>query len=125
MSEKEPKKPKYTFTPVGDNLKGKLIHGVVLGKDTLKDFEIRVARTGDMFDAEELASPLKMLAYKGALLSCQIVRLGDIEGPIDFDLIRKLHPEDFDMLTDAMDQVEASGKDSSSHSGAGTNASSS
>lgn len=118
-------KEKYEFTRKGDNLCGTLIHGLKVGDDVLKDFEMRPAHAGDMFDAEDLASPTKFMAYRGALLSRQITLLGNMNGPIDFNLIRALHPADFDMLTDAMDEVEVPGKDESSLSEAGTSESSS
>jgi phage FluMu protein gp41 len=107
------------------NLKDTLKHGLQVGPDLLRDFELRPAVAGDMFDAEEAASPDKPLAYRGALIGRQLVRLGNMEGPIPFDLVRKLHPEDFGQLVDALEAVEAPGKPASSDSGDTTSASSS
>lgn len=107
------------------NITGTLKHGLKVGEDVLTAYELRPATTGDMFDAEEHASPDKPLAYRGALIAVQLVRLGDLNGPIAFDLVRDLHPEDFAQLVDALDEVELPGKPASSDSEATTSASSS
>ncbi len=89
---------------------GKLKHGLKVGDDVLREFELREATTGDMFDAEEYATIERPTAYQGALIACQLVRLGNLTGPIDFALIRKLHPEDFGILVEAQREVERLGE---------------
>lgn len=124
MSSKK-KERDWGFTYKGGNVCGTLLHGLKVGKDTLKEFEVRPSNTGDMFDAEEIASPAKPLAYRGALICIQMVRLGDIEGPIEFDLIRKLDRNDFEMLTDAIVEADLLGNVEPSQQKAGTSESSS
>lgn len=91
-------------------VKGELPHGLTDDGKTHKAFELRAATTGDMFDAEAVAAADKPLAYRGALIARQIVSLGTLEGPIDYDLIRRLQPEDFGRLITAQDEVERLGK---------------
>lgn len=107
------------------NLTGKLEHGIQVGEDRLHTFEVRPATAADMFDAENDAPVTNYLAYRGALIGRQLVRLGDIGGPIGFDLIGKLKPKDYGQLVDALDEVEVPGKPSSTDSKDSTNASSS
>lgn len=107
------------------NHTGTLKHGLKVGEDVLTAYELRPATAGDMFDAERYASPDKALAYRGALIAVQLVRLGDLSGPLDFELIRELHPEDFAQLVDALEEVEMPGKPASDDSKATTSASSS
>lgn len=92
-------------------IKGTLKHGLKVGDNVFyKDYEIREATTGDMFDAEDAAPAHKRLSYRGALLARQIVRLGELSGPLDFQIIRKLHREDFDQLVDDQVKVDELGK---------------
>ncbi|WP_241085732.1 hypothetical protein [Candidatus Vondammii sp. HM_W22] len=53
---------------------------------------MRTATAGDMFDAEMLAPADKPVSYEGALISRQLVMLGDVPGPIDMGVIRRLSP---------------------------------
>lgn len=102
------------------NLKGTLQDGVKVGEDTLYDFELRPCTAGDMFDAENEASAAHYFSYQGALISRQLVRLGNIDGPVDVALIRKLKPRDLGQLLDAVEDVELPGKPSSTDSKATT-----
>jgi len=90
-------------------IKNTLKHGLKVGDAVHKDYEIREATTADLFDAEDQAPVTKRLAFKGALLGRQLVRLGELSGPIDLALIRKLHPADFDQLCADMDKVDEEG----------------
>lgn len=101
-------------------LKGKLKDGVEIGGKSAFDFEMRAATTGDMFDAEELADVSKPVAYKGALISRQLVCLGDMPGPIDFEVIRRLTPGDFSILYDTLKELECLGKPESAAKNNGT-----
>ncbi|MGH8426383.1 MAG: hypothetical protein ACRES7_00160 [Gammaproteobacteria bacterium] len=92
------------------NVKGTLKHGLKVGDKLHKDYELRESTTQDMFDAEADAPSDRRLAFQGALLARQIVKLGDLGGPLDFSLIGKLHPEDFtDLIADAA-AADAAGK---------------
>ena len=100
--------------------KCELKNGVEIGGVIAKSVEMREATTGDMFDAEALASPDRSMAYRGALMACQITKLGDVPGPIDFEVIRRLTPEDFAILADTQTELERLGKLESKGSTAGT-----
>jgi phage FluMu protein gp41 len=91
-------------------IKGTLKHGLKVGETLHKDYEVREATTADLFDAEDQAPVTKRLSYKGALLGRQLVRLGELSGPIDIAMIRKLHPADFELLCDEMDKADKQGK---------------
>lgn len=124
--KKDEKKPEWDLVHLPNgNVKGKLDIGLQVGDDVLRDYEMRPSTTSDMFDAEMIAPPERQLAYQGALICQQIVRLGDVEGPLDFDMVRKLKPRDFSQLNYALGEVEKPGKPESSPSEDGTRESSS
>jgi phage FluMu protein gp41 len=103
----ETKKTRYDFVTLDNgHLSGTLTDGLVVGDSILKEFELRVCTVADMFAAEQNASPERFLAFRGALIARQLVRLGDLSGPIDFDLIGQLTPRDLGQLIDALDAVE-------------------
>ena len=89
---------------------GTLKHGLKVGDTLHKHYVLRDATTADLFDAEDEASPSKRLQYRGALIGRQLVKLGELSGPIKLDLIRKLHPADFDALVAAQAELEEAGK---------------
>lgn len=93
-----------------ETAKGELKHGLLVDDEIQKSFEMRQATTGDMFDAEELATSDNPIAYQGALISLQLVKLGNMDGPIPFPYIRKLHPEDFGILVDVQRETERLGE---------------
>lgn len=101
-------------------LKGKLKDGVEIGGKQAYEFELREAVAGDMFDAEELAPADRAVAYQGALIARQLVRLGDMPGPIDFEVIRRLSPGDYSRLYDKLQELESLGKPVSSAGNNGT-----
>lgn len=90
--------------------KGTLPHGLKVGDTLHREFVLREATTADLFDAEVEASPDRRLAFRGALLGCQLVKLGELSGPISLALIRKLATEDFDTLVSAQAELEKRGK---------------
>lgn len=99
---------------------GTLRHGIEIGGKLCKDFVMREATTGDMFDAEALAPPERQVAYNGALISRQLVKLGDMPGPIEFEVMRRLHPDDFAVLYDALRELEGLGKSQQKSDATGT-----
>jgi phage FluMu protein gp41 len=94
---------------MSQTIKGTLKHGLKVGDEIHKDFEIREATTEDMFNAEDVAPVHKRLKYQGALVGQQLVKLGSLSGPIAFEIIRKLHPQDFDELVDAKEKANELG----------------
>ncbi len=103
-----------------NTIKRDLKDGIEIGGKRVTTFEMRTATAGDMFDAEMLAPADKPVSYEGALVSRQLVMLGDVPGPIDMDVIRRLSPGDFNILYSARNELEAQGKSLSSSDGAGT-----
>lgn len=95
-------------------IKGKLKHGLKLGKEHCKDFELHDHLTAGMIiEAKELAEkvvPFEMggrmvpvvvesPAKLGALILCrQVAMLGPIVGPLDYELFATLHQDDLDIL---------------------------
>lgn len=95
-------------------IKGKLKHGLKLGKDILKDFELHDHLTaGQVIEAKEGAEkvvPFEMggrmvpvvvesPAKLGALILCQqVASIGHLAGPLDYSLLADLHEEDLSIL---------------------------
>lgn len=102
-------------------LKGTLVHGLKLGDHQLQDFVIRAATTADMVRAE-IACPMdRKFGYRLALAGQQLVSLGTLQGPIDFERMQELDTSDIDGLLAKQSEVEELSKNSRS----GTEASSS
>jgi phage FluMu protein gp41 len=95
-------------------IKGQLRHGLKMGKEFLKDFELHDHLTAGMIiEAKESAekvvpfevggrmvpvvveSPAKL----GALILCQqVASIGHLAGPLDYGLFATLHQDDLDIL---------------------------
>lgn len=78
--------------------KGTLPHGLKLGEQVHKDFELRPLETGHVYDAEDMVDPSKPIKFAGALLCQQLVRIGTFEGPFTLELLRKLKPADVEAM---------------------------
>ncbi len=95
-------------------IKGQLKHGVKVGKDLLKEFELHSNLTAGQIIAAKEASEkvvpfdeggrivpmvVESPARLGGLMLCQqIASLGYLAGPLDFSLFEKLHEEDLFIL---------------------------
>jgi len=90
-------------------IKGTLIHGLRIGEELHKDFEVRAANAGDMFDAEDSSPVSKPLTFRMALLGIQLVKLGSLSGPIALKVLRGLHTEDMDILSKAQQEADKEG----------------
>jgi phage FluMu protein gp41 len=102
-----------------------LIHGLAIGEDTHKEVVLREPTAGDILDAQEASERLMMVPTPegGAepmlisspsrssveVLRRQIVSIGDISGPLDEKLLRKLDPEDLDLLLAVTGNFDAGG----------------
>lgn len=86
---------------------GKLKHGMLYQEKRHKDFELKsIESTGQLFDAEiEAGGVENQLAFNGALLSYQLVRVGECTGPFSIAQVRALHPDDFKILRDAQNKL--------------------
>jgi len=92
----------------------KLVDGLKIGPDVYMDVEIRNETVGDMVaalsDAEKLVTTpdgyelVSNPAMVGLLsLGRQIVRIGDLAGPIDIDNLKKLSTIDLEIIRGAAD----------------------
>jgi phage FluMu protein gp41 len=95
-------------------IKGKLRHGLKLGKEFCKDFELHDHLTAGMIieakEAAEKVVPFEMggrmvpvvvesPAKLGALILCQqVAMIGPLAGPLDYELFATLHQEDLDII---------------------------
>lgn len=93
-----------------NTVKGTLKHGLKIGDEVLKDFELREAATADMFAAEAVAGVDTPLKFNGALMCEQMVRFGDIDGPISIEMIGKLKPADYSILRAAQMELDLLGE---------------
>ncbi|WP_028008683.1 phage tail assembly protein [Solimonas flava] len=91
-------------------VKGTLKHGLKIGDVVHKEFELREATTGDMFDAEAEVTPNQPLGFSGALICRQLVRIGTFEGPFVLGMLRKMKPTDFALLRAAQLEAEKLGE---------------
>lgn len=91
-----------------------LKHGLPYGSDEEKelqfDVELRELTAGDLIDAEaaservvmtnkgsELVSSPSRMGYE--LIRRAIVRIGKINGPLPFDMLKKLHQDDLELIS--------------------------
>lgn len=102
---------------------GTLTHGFEFKGKPQHDFEMReVATAGELFDAEiESGGVENQLAFNGALVARQLIRIGDCTGPFTLDQIRKLHPVDFQALRIAQGKLNTAPTNAESNeNGSGT-----
>ncbi len=102
-------------------LEVKLKHGLTVGNDCLTEAVLREPTAGDILTAQEQAEKLQYVlddgkliptllsspALMGAhLLCCQIVRIGDLSGPLALKDFKRLHPEDLALLQQTAEQLD-------------------
>jgi len=98
-----------------------LKHGLKVGTDVLLDIELREPTAGDIVEAQEESEKLVLLPGSDGpkpqlvlsptlvgvnVLRRQIVRIGNVQGPIDLGMMKKLHPEDLGLLNRKADELE-------------------
>lgn len=90
-----------------ENVTGKLVDGFMFKEKKQFEFEMRkIATAGELFDAEvESGGVENQLAFNGALIARQLVRIGDFTGPFGLGHIRKLSPADFGELRAAQGKL--------------------
>lgn len=102
---------------------GQLKHGLFHKDQPQREFEMRGVQTaGELFEAEiESGGVHNQLAFNGALMARQLVRVGECTGPFSIEQIRALSPADFSILRTAqmnLDKAEnPNGESSDSESG--------
>lgn len=85
--------------------------GMKIGGSTYKDFELRELTTADLLDAELISPSNKPMNFNAAMASLQLVRVGDYTGPFTLNMIRALHPKDYDAIVDGLNEVAKLGED--------------
>jgi phage FluMu protein gp41 len=90
---------------------GKFKKGMKVGKDVHQEFEMREMTTIDMLEAEMLAPAHKVMNFSAALISMQLVRVGNYEGPFTLGMIKSLALDDFNALRDGLNEVAMLGED--------------
>lgn len=95
---------------VEDKAHGKLPVGLEVKGKKLRDFVMRPYDVGDMFDAEAETPAFNTLAFNGQLMVRMLERVGDFEGPFTLNMLRGLKPQDWNMLRQAMTELEKLGE---------------
>lgn len=91
--------------------------GITLGEDTLTEAVLRSPTAGDVMDAQEESEKLvetldgprlvSSPTLSGAgMLRRQIVRIGNLEGPLALSDLRKLTPRDMHALQTAANKLD-------------------
>lgn len=98
-----------------------LKHGLKIGEDNLSEAVLREPTAGDILTAQEeseklvyamqggrlapvlVTSPAKMGAE---VLRRQIVRIGNLQGPLELAMLHKLHPEDLAQIQATADELD-------------------
>jgi phage FluMu protein gp41 len=94
-----------------------LAHGLKVGDDTLKEVVVREMTAGDILEAKEEAEKMVLTPEGPALLTSptrfgcellrrQIVRIGNLSGPIALSELKKLHPADLNMIQAKIDELD-------------------
>lgn len=104
------------------NLKFDLIHGLAVGEKNFKNVELRAPTAGDVIDAQEESEKLVYALIDGQLaptlvtspslvgmnvLRRQIVRIGEVGGPIDAAVLKKLPIEDLEIIQEKAGELDA------------------
>lgn len=104
------------------NMTVKLIDGLKVGEETLTDVELGDITAGDIIDANQEAEQVRVVVLDGKaeatvivspnlsavhVLRRQIKKIGDMNGPIAYDVMRKLSAGDFELLLAKADQIAA------------------
>lgn len=92
------------------NRTGTLKHGLKIGDQVHKEFEIRAGTSADYFAAEAAADSSRTISFRASLLAQQLVRIGTFTGPFTLNTLGKLKPSDLNLMLDARDALEAEGE---------------
>lgn len=95
---------------MSQNKTGTFKHGLKVGENVHKEFELRQATAGDYFDAEADCDPNRPITFRSALAARQLVRVGSFEGPFTLAMIGRLTPGDLQRLMQAREELEREGE---------------
>ena len=101
-----------------------LKHGLKIGEDVLREVTLREPRAGDIIEAQEESEKLVLVPRpdgKGGdphlvasptlvgvhVLRRQIVRIGNVQGPLSLSELKRLHPEDLGLIQARADEIDA------------------
>lgn len=104
-----------------------LIHGLTIGGELYHQVVLREATAGDVLDAQEAAERLvysptgdggvePVLVASPSRVGVEVLRrqiasVGDISGPLELELLRRLDPEDLNLLLAKSDQLDGAAVD--------------
>lgn len=99
------------------NLTFSLHHGLKIGEDVLMEVVVREMTAGDILEAKEDAEKMVMTPdgpvlvtsptrFGTELLRRQIVKIGNLSGPIALSELKKLHPADLNMIQAKADELD-------------------
>ena len=105
-----------------------LAHGLKIGDELHHQVVLREATAGDILDAQEEAERLMLVPNDDGgvepmliaspsrvgveVLRRQIVSIGDVSGPLDLKLLRRLEPEDLNLLLAKSEQLDGAAVES-------------
>lgn len=110
------KKPQWKFIECDRDAnsrmiaKGTLKYGLKINGVAHKEFVMREPVTGDLLDAELIASTRQALNYNTALISKTLIRVGDYEGAVTVGMVRELKQADFLILREAQSELSLAGE---------------
>jgi phage FluMu protein gp41 len=102
-------------------LKVTLKHGLKVGEDTLAEVTLREVTAGDIIEAQDESEKLVYAADGGKLvptlvasptmvgvhvLRRQVARIGDMDGPLSLEQLKRLHPDDLNLLQAKADEMD-------------------
>jgi|GEM_PF-765019 Mu-like prophage FluMu protein gp41 len=111
-------KPKYSpkYVQPERNDKGRLVakgtlkHGLKIGDEVHREFEMQEPNTGDLFAAEQETTVQNVMTFNGALMARQLVRIGSFAGPFTLGMIGTLRTVDFNLLREAQTELDVLGE---------------
>lgn len=91
-------------------VKGTLPHGMRVGEEVHRDFEVREALVDDMVQAEKDVPPTELHAFNVQLLCRVTVKIGSFTGPFSPGMFMKLKRGDYNALVQAMLEADKLGE---------------
>lgn len=91
-------------------IKGTLPGGLVIDGVAHREFEMREANVGDMFDAENEVDVTRPMTFNGQMMLHQLVCIGTFKGPFTIGMLRSLKTTDYGALRSAQMKLEELGE---------------
>lgn len=88
-----------------------LTHGLTVGKSKYKTLKLRTPTLGDLMEAEQYAHPTQSpISYRVGLAAAVLTAADDFPGPFTPGMLKILSPVDWVLVSDALNEVQASGE---------------